>query len=266
MRVAFFLARRSAPRDAPAPAGCARQSDDETIRQPDDYASPGSPVRNPLLEGEQSCSQFELSRGGESPRFHRTPLCAHARGPCRRGARAVHPSLLARFNIHAPARPPTLPRRKTVHAEPDHQRSELLLLTPRPIRRCCGSSARSCGSPAPSSAAASGCAAPVRCTSTARPCAPARSSSAMSAGRAHHHHRRPRPGQRASGAAGLDRAAGPAVRLLPVGPDHAGGRAAGAQPQPDRRRRSSTGMNGNLCRCATYSAHRRRRQARRRRS
>ena len=56
-------------------------------------------------------------------------------------------------------------------------------------------------------------------------------------GQADHHHRRPRRRRRpAQGAAGLARAPGAAVRLLPVGHDHGGGRAPEGQAEADRRR------------------------------
>ena len=49
-----------------------------------------------------------------------------------------------------------------------------------------------------------------------------------------HHHRRSVRQGRSSPAEGLDRRAGPAMRLLPVRPDHAGGIAALQEPQSDQ--------------------------------
>ena len=78
-----------------------------------------------------------------------------------------------------------------------------------------------------------------------------------------HDHRGPEPGQRPSGAAGLDRASGAAMRLLPVRPDHAGRGVAFEEPEPhraaDRRwhERQSVPLRHLL-------AHRRCREARRR--
>jgi isoquinoline 1-oxidoreductase alpha subunit len=53
------------------------------------------------------------------------------------------------------------------------------------------------------------------------------------------------------GAGGLDRTSGRAMRLLPVGPDHAGRRAAGGLPEPTDEDIDFE-MSGNLCRCGTY--------------
>ena len=53
-----------------------------------------------------------------------------------------------------------------------------------------------------------------------------------------HHHRRARRQGPASAAGGLARAGRAAVRLLPVGADHAGGGAAGNEEEAHRRRRS----------------------------
>ena len=43
------------------------------------------------------------------------------------------------------------------------------------------------------------------------------------------------------------------MRLLPVGPDHDGGRAAREEPEADRREQIDAAMNGNICRCGTYN-------------
>ena len=59
-------------------------------------------------------------------------------------------------------------------------------------------------------------------------------------GASHHHHRGPEPGQRPPGAAGVDRAPGAAMRLLPVRPDHAGRGAACERIRIRPSRRSST--------------------------
>src|SRR5262249_14548930 len=53
-------------------------------------------------------------------------------------------------------------------------------------------------------------------------------------GQEDHHDRGTRPGRPASAASGVDRRAGAAVRLLPIGSDHVGRGAAGAQSQPER--------------------------------
>ena len=72
----------------------------------------------------------------------------------------------------------------------------------------------------------------------------------------------------APGAAGVDRGERPAVRVLPVRPDHVGGRAArGAKPAPTDDDIDAV-MSANLCRCGTYPRIRRaivRAAARRRR-
>ena len=60
------------------------------------------------------------------------------------------------------------------------------------------------------------------------------------------------PDGQPSGAAGLDRGGRAAVRLLPVGADHGGGRAA-REDSPARPTPTSTRpMRGNICRCGTY--------------
>ena len=48
----------------------------------------------------------------------------------------------------------------------------------------------------------------------------------------------------------------PAVRLLPIGPDHVGRGAAGAKPKPTDAD-IDTAMSGNICRCGTYQRIRR---------
>ena len=50
---------------------------------------------------------------------------------------------------------------------------------------------------------------------------------------------------------------GPAVRLLPVRPDHDGGGAAGRASATHRRSRSTRPCRGVLCRCGTYGRIRR---------
>ena len=73
------------------------------------------------------------------------------------------------------------------------------------------------------------------------------------AGRRDHDARRARPErQAASGAAGVDRRAGAAVRLLPERPDPHRQGAARQEPESDRRARSARAMQGALCRCMTY--------------
>ena len=69
--------------------------------------------------------------------------------------------------------------------------------------------------------------------------------------RRHHHrgHGRDAAGQGA--AAGLARARGGAVRLLPVRPDHVGRGAAGRHPKPSDADIDAA-MSGNVCRCGTY--------------
>ena len=62
------------------------------------------------------------------------------------------------------------------------------------------------------------------------------------------------PDQLASAAEGLDRRAGAAMRLLPVRPDHAGGRTAGEATRSPTREQIVAHMDGNICRCGTYSA------------
>ncbi|PRD33787.1 UNVERIFIED_CONTAM: hypothetical protein NCL1_16493 [Trichonephila clavipes] len=52
--------------------------------------------------------------------------------------------------------------------------------------------------------------------------------------RDHHHRRAGHPRRAACGAGGMGGRAGGAMRLLPVGPDHAGRRPAGADPEPER--------------------------------
>ncbi len=66
-----------------------------------------------------------------------------------------------------------------------------------------------------------------------------------------HHDRGPVTGWEPSAAEGLGRGAGAAMRLLPVRPDHAGGRSAGAATIPSRDD-IVTHMDGNICRCGTY--------------
>ena len=63
-------------------------------------------------------------------------------------------------------------------------------------------------------------------------------------GTTHHHHRRPRFRQRSPGAAGLDRASGAAMRLLPIRPDHAGRCVACEEPDPTEQQ-IVDGMTGN---------------------
>ena len=55
-----------------------------------------------------------------------------------------------------------------------------------------------------------------------------------------------------SGEEGLDAGAGPAVRLLPAGPDHAGRGAALNEDSHPSDAKIIEHMNGNLCRCGTY--------------
>ena len=50
----------------------------------------------------------------------------------------------------------------------------------------------------------------------------------------------------------VDRPRRPAMRLLPGRPDHVGGRAAQAEPKPDRRGHRCRD-DGNMCRCGTYT-------------
>ena len=57
--------------------------------------------------------------------------------------------------------------------------------------------------------------------------------------------------RRRGGAGRLEQARRAAVRLLPVGPDHVGGRAAGGKPKPTDAD-IDDGMSGNICRCGTY--------------
>ena len=90
-----------------------------------------------------------------------------------------------------------------------------------------------------------------------------------------HHGRGPGRTRRhaAPGAAGLPRAARPAVRLLHPGHDHVGGRPAAENPNPTEDE-IREGLAGNLCRCTGYQnivravqaarrGHRRRRRDRR---
>ena len=58
--------------------------------------------------------------------------------------------------------------------------------------------------------------------------------------------------QAASDAAGVDRRAGAAVRLLPERADHDRQGAARQDTESDATRRSAQGMAGTLCRCMTY--------------
>ena len=68
-----------------------------------------------------------------------------------------------------------------------------------------------------------------------------------------HHARRPREGrQAASAAAGLDRRAGGAVRLLPERPDHERPRRCSTAIRTRAMPRSASAMEGALCRCMTY--------------
>ena len=53
-------------------------------------------------------------------------------------------------------------------------------------------------------------------------------------------------------AEGLDRRAGAAMRLLPVRPDHAGGSLLAKNTNPTKEEIVAH-MDGNLCRCMTYS-------------
>ena len=118
-------------------------------------------------------------------------------------------------------------------------------------RRCSGSCATTSASPAPNTAAASRSAAPAPCTSTASRCARASRRSQRS------------PARKVTTIEGCRRrvakavqkawvdARRAAVRLLPVGPDHVGGRAAREEAAADRRRHRRA-MAGNICRCATY--------------
>ena len=83
------------------------------------------------------------------------------------------------------------------------------------------------------------CAVPARSMSTARPsrsCQPAVSRRGRQDG---HDDRRALAPTRSPAAEGLDRRAGPAMRLLPVRADHAGGRAAGDHQERRRASRSS---------------------------
>ena len=111
--------------------------------------------------------------------------------------------------------------------------------TPRstspPTCRCSGCCATFWTSRAPSSAAASASAARARCTWTARRSGPVRCRSPRR-GCTDHDHRRPLGRRVPSRAARLGGARRAAMRLLPGRPDHVGGGAAGAQPEPDRRR------------------------------
>ena len=52
------------------------------------------------------------------------------------------------------------------------------------------------------------------------------------------------------------------MRLLPVGPDHGGGSAARKNTKPTREQIVAA-MNGNICRCGTYTPHHPRDPARR---
>ena len=81
-------------------------------------------------------------------------------------------------------------------------------------------------SPAPNSVAAPACAAPARSMSTARRCAPARPRCPRSTGKKVTTIEGLSADEHASAAEGLGRRAGAAMRLLPVRPDHAGGRIA----------------------------------------
>ena len=100
--------------------------------------------------------------------------------------------------------------------------------------RCCGRSAITCSSPAPSSAAAWRCAAPAPCTSMASRRARASRRCRRSQGRQCHDHRGPRDAGRQGGAGRLDRPRRAAVRLLPERPDHVGRGAAGDEPEAER--------------------------------
>ena len=66
-----------------------------------------------------------------------------------------------------------------------------------------------------------------------------------------HHHRSDFQRRAASGAAEVDRVQRPAMRLLPVGTDHAGHFLAERKPKPSDEDIDS-GMSGNICRCGTY--------------
>ena len=74
------------------------------------------------------------------------------------------------------------------------------------------------------------------------------------AGQEGHHHRGAVGRCLPSAAEGLDCRAGAAMRLLPVRPDHAGRRTAGAATRRRRREQIVAHMDGNICRCGTYSA------------
>jgi aerobic-type carbon monoxide dehydrogenase small subunit (CoxS/CutS family) len=63
--------------------------------------------------------------------------------------------------------------------------------------------------------------------------------------------RPPRPRRAASAAAGVDRRAGAALRLLPERNDDPGRRPAGDDEAPTEAQ-IRTAMNGHLCRCGTY--------------
>ena len=85
-------------------------------------------------------------------------------------------------------------------------------------------------------------------------------------GQEDHHDRGTATPRAPSAAARVDRRAGPAVRLLPVRPDHVRRPRCWPRTQnPTRRRRSTTAMSGNICRCGTYPRIQRAINARRRR-
>ena len=109
----------------------------------------------------RSESWGDSSRASIDPRVAPQPFAMsiiHRRGPC-----AGVPDRVPE-PVHAP--PIAM---ETTHDFTHRQRQEATRSTSIRTRRCSGSSATRSASPAPSSAAAWRCAAPARCTSTARP-------------------------------------------------------------------------------------------------
>ena len=135
-----------------------------------------------------------------------------------------------------------------------------------PTPRSSGCCATASASPAPSTAAAWRCAARAPCISTTSRSVLVRDGRLDVAGK------RvttiegigitPDPGEAREG--GVDRQGRGAVRLLPVGTDHVGGRAAGRRTSRPSDADIDAAMSGNICRCGTYQRVTRGHQDRRR--
>ena len=137
---------------------------------------------------------------------------------------------------------------------PDRQRRDPRGARRRSTRRSSKCCARTSASPAPSTAASSGSAAPARCSSTASPCSRASRCPPSSRGAPSRPSRGWRRRRRAApAAAGLRRAGRRPVRLLHAGhpPDRQG--AAGASARARRASEIREALAGNLCRCTGYT-------------